>query len=189
RAALHLRPHRRDGDADHAAAGPGRGHGDRGLPRLRPHPRDVRGEVQQQRQLRRLPRHPVEEPLRLGPGVLMDKRDGDLTINLGWLALAAAAAWLLDQLLPARSGPDAVLAVFNVFVQIGIMILSALISYALTPKPKPPKPASITDFDIPTAEEGREIPVVFGEVWITGPNVLWYGDLKAEAIRKKAGKK
>lgn len=74
-------------------------------------------------------------------------------------------------------------------IQIAIMIVSSLISAALAPKPKPPKPASITDFELPTAEEGREIPVVFGEVWITGPNVLWYGDLASKPIKKKAKKK
>lgn len=119
----------------------------------------------------------------------MRRHDGDITINPLLLAAVAAVAWLLDQLLPARTGPEPVLAVFNVFVQIGLIILSALIQYAVGPKPKPPKPASITDFDVPTAEEGREIPVVFGEVWITGPNVLWYGDLRSEPIRKKGGKK
>ncbi|MGE4366216.1 hypothetical protein [Thermomonas sp.] len=81
------------------------------------------------------------------------------------------------------------LAVWNFVVQIGIMIVSALLSYALAPKPQPPKPASITDFDVPTAEEGREIPVVFGTVWVTGPNVLWYGDLGTAPIQKKSGKK
>lgn len=77
----------------------------------------------------------------------------------------------------------------NIVVQIGIMIVSALLSYALAPKPKPPKPASITDFDVPTAQEGREIPVIFGTVWVTGPNVLWYGDLGTAPIKKKSGKK
>ena len=53
------------------------------------------------------------------------------------------------------------------------LIVSSLISYALAPKPPTPKPASITDFDVPVAEEGRPIPVVFGTVTLTGPNVLW----------------
>lgn len=119
----------------------------------------------------------------------MNRRDGDININPLLLAAVASVAWLLEQLMPARIGQAPVLAVFNVFVQIGIMIVSALISYALTPKPKPPKPASITDFDVPTAEEGREIPVVFGELWIPDANVLWYGDLRSEPIRKKGGKK
>lgn len=51
-------------------------------------------------------------------------------------------------------------------------------AYLLAPKPDEPKPATIDDFDAPTAEEDRSIPVVFGTVWITGPNVVWYGDLK-----------
>lgn len=80
-------------------------------------------------------------------------------------------------------------AFINIAVQIGIMIVSALLSYALAPKPKPPKPASITDFDVPTAQEGREIPVIFGTVWVTGPNVLWYGDLRSSPIKKKQKKK
>lgn len=60
---------------------------------------------------------------------------------------------------------------------------------ALSPKPPTPKPADITDFDAPTADEGRPIPVVFGTVKIKGPNVLWYGGLTIEAVTKKGGKK
>lgn len=70
-----------------------------------------------------------------------------------------------------------------------ILVASVLISTALAPKPPQPKPAALEDFSVPTAEEGRPIPVVFGEVWITGPNVLWYGDLRSTPIRKKGGKK
>jgi hypothetical protein len=42
---------------------------------------------------------------------------------------------------------------------------------------------------VPTAEDGREIPVVFGTKDITGPNVVWYGDFMAVAVQKKGGKK
>lgn len=77
----------------------------------------------------------------------------------------------------------------NIVYYIVALIVSSLISYALAPKPPTPKPASITDFDVPVAEEGRPIPVVFGTVTLTGPNVLWYGDLKAVPIKEKAGKK
>lgn len=72
---------------------------------------------------------------------------------------------------------------------IALLIVSQVISYALAPKPPSPVPASIADFDVPTAEEGRPIPVVFGTVTITGPNVIWYGDLGIEPIRKRTGKK
>lgn len=76
----------------------------------------------------------------------------------------------------------------NFWVQAALFIVSAVISYALAPKPPKPRPAALSDFDAPTAEEGRPIPVVFGTVWLRGPNVLWYGDLRAEPI-KKGGKK
>lgn len=70
-----------------------------------------------------------------------------------------------------------------------VIVVAALISSALAPKPPEPKPASLSDVDAPTAEEGRPIPVVFGTVLLRGANVVWYGDLAAEPIRKKGGKK
>lgn len=70
-----------------------------------------------------------------------------------------------------------------------VMLISSLISAALAPKPPRPKPASLSDFDVPVAEEGRPIPVLFGTVLIRGSNVLWYGDLGTSRIRTKSGKK
>jgi hypothetical protein len=70
-----------------------------------------------------------------------------------------------------------------------VLAISITVSIALAPKPPQPKPASLADFDVPTAEEGRPIPVVFGTVTVTGPNVIWYGDLRTQAIRSKGGKK
>jgi hypothetical protein len=60
------------------------------------------------------------------------------------------------------------------------MVISAM----LAPKPPEPRAAAIGDFDVPTADQDRAIPVVFGKVWITGPNVVWYGDLKVVPIKK-----
>lgn len=71
---------------------------------------------------------------------------------------------------------------------IGIYITNSIINY-LMPTPPAPTPHSLTDFDAPTAEEGRPVPVVFGTVKLTGPNVLWYGGLYIEAIRERQGKK
>jgi hypothetical protein len=67
----------------------------------------------------------------------------------------------------------------------------AALSYALTPRPKTerPKAAGLDEIDIPTAEEGRPIPVVFGTVLLTGPNVVWAGDLRVETIEQETGKK
>jgi hypothetical protein len=77
----------------------------------------------------------------------------------------------------------------EIFVYLAIIVVSAFVSAALAPKPPAPKPASLSDFDVPTAEQGRPIPVAFGTVTITGPNVIWFGDLRTQAIRKRGGKK
>lgn len=69
-----------------------------------------------------------------------------------------------------------------------VMVVSALVSYSMAPKQQPPPPAALQDFNVPTAEEGRAIPVVFGTVYITGPNVIWYGHLRARPVRTKSGK-
>lgn len=70
------------------------------------------------------------------------------------------------------------------------LVLSA-ISYALQPRQQQetPQAAGLDDFSLPTAEEGRPIPVVFGTVLLAGPNVVWAGDLKVKELRKKGGKK
>ncbi len=69
-----------------------------------------------------------------------------------------------------------------------VIVVAALISVALAPKPPEPKPASLSDIDAPTAEERRPIPVVFGTVLLHGSNVLWYGDLEADPIKKKVAR-
>lgn len=78
---------------------------------------------------------------------------------------------------------------FSFFAQLAIMIVSALLSAALAPKPPKPKPAALADFDVPLSEQGRSISVVFGEELIEDPNVLWYGDLASKPVKKKAKKK
>lgn len=77
----------------------------------------------------------------------------------------------------------------NFVVQIIIMIVSAYLSWALAPKPPAPKPAILDDFDVPQAEEGRPIGVVFGNVIIKSPTLVWWGDLSTEKIKKSQGKK
>lgn len=68
-------------------------------------------------------------------------------------------------------------------IYIATLVISTAVSYALAPKPEKPKPAELDDFQFPTAEEGRPIPVVFGTVRITGANVIWYGDLSSSGIK------
>jgi hypothetical protein len=75
------------------------------------------------------------------------------------------------------------------FTALVVLVVAAVISYALAPKPPTQPPPALEDFTVPTAEEGRPVPVVFGEVWITGSNVLWYGDLSTTPIRRSGGGK
>ncbi len=69
-----------------------------------------------------------------------------------------------------------------------IWIVTTALSYILAPKPEAPKPASLDDFNVPTADPERNIPVVFGTVWVEDPNTVWYGDLLAVPIRAEGGK-
>lgn len=70
-------------------------------------------------------------------------------------------------------------------------IVTAVLAYALTPRPKIENqpPAGLGDIQAPTAEEGREIPVLFGTRDLDAPNCVWYGHLRVIPIRKKGGKK
>lgn len=76
----------------------------------------------------------------------------------------------------------------NFWIQLAILVVTTLLSKALAPKPPKQKPATLDDFEIPTAEEGRPIPVAFGTNLITGPNVVWYGDLGTKQKTKNGVK-
>ncbi|MFA5409955.1 MAG: hypothetical protein WC343_14370, partial [Bacilli bacterium] len=65
-------------------------------------------------------------------------------------------------------------------------LVAMAISYLLRPDVKSTaKAAGLDQFKITTATVGREFPVLFGKKKLTGPNVVWYGDLKTVAIREK----
>ncbi len=70
-----------------------------------------------------------------------------------------------------------------------VFVVGLVASYSLMPRPQNAKPAGLGDIQAPTAEIGREIPVLFGERDLSGPNVVWYGDFAAVPIKKKGGKK
>jgi hypothetical protein len=63
------------------------------------------------------------------------------------------------------------------WIQLAILVVAAILSYALTPKPKTPPPDTLSDVSVPTIEVGKPIGVAFGEVWVDDSNILWYGDL------------
>lgn len=67
------------------------------------------------------------------------------------------------------------------------MVASYVLQYA-TMKVQNQKAASLEDFDLPQVEEGTPHAVVFGDVWLEGWFVLWYGNYRTTKIKSK-GKK
>ena len=65
-------------------------------------------------------------------------------------------------------------------------IVMMTVSFLLQRKPKT-SPLQAQEFqEIPTAQEGESIVVLFGTRDIKSPSVVWYGDVSAEAIKKRA---
>ena len=68
-------------------------------------------------------------------------------------------------------------------------VVVVVLAFALQPKPAPAVlPPSLDDIEIPTVGQGKPVPKVFGKRIVTSPNIVWYGDLGYNDIRKKGGK-
>jgi hypothetical protein len=52
------------------------------------------------------------------------------------------------------------------------------------PKFEDARPKGKGDFNFPTADEDRPVPIIWGTVMLAGPNVLWWGDFLQKAIKK-----
>jgi hypothetical protein len=72
--------------------------------------------------------------------------------------------------------------------QLIILVVAAILSYALTPKPQTPAAATLDDVNIPNTEIGVPVGVIFGEVWIDDSHILWYGGLSNSPIYASGGK-
>jgi hypothetical protein len=66
--------------------------------------------------------------------------------------------------------------------------LTLVASYVLRPRPQTQPPAGLSEIKVTTAEDGRELGVLFVCRYIHG-NVVWYGDLRTTPIKVKGGKK
>ncbi|MDQ0317728.1 hypothetical protein [Amorphus orientalis] len=75
------------------------------------------------------------------------------------------------------------------FVGLLLGLALMIIGYVLMPKPKGPKPPAVTELEGPTAEAGRPIMVIFGEVTIKSPNFLWWGNKYHVKRSRRTGKK
>ena len=77
----------------------------------------------------------------------------------------------------------------NIYIQIGLAILSMVLMYLLRPKIEGPKPATAQDFDIPKTQEGDEIGRLYGTYWFKDAQIVWHGDFTSEGVKASGGKK
>lgn len=72
------------------------------------------------------------------------------------------------------------------FFQVVMFVVSSYISALLAPKPQNAQPGKITN--MPLADAGTPIPVLFGTRYIKQPNVVWWGDVATSPINVSSGK-
>lgn len=75
------------------------------------------------------------------------------------------------------------------WIQIGIAIISMIISYAIqvANAPKPQKPTA-GNLDVPSPQPGALLAVSFGTNVFKSGNITWYGAARTTPIKKKGGK-
>jgi hypothetical protein len=65
-------------------------------------------------------------------------------------------------------------------IVLGVISMGISIYQMMTAKtPEPPVPPAQNISYIPTAEQGKAVPIVFGTRVITTPNVVWWGNPRA----------
>jgi hypothetical protein len=102
-----------------------------------------------------------------------------LALMLVPLLLGASAALYLVR-------PAGVVQEANPFVWLLVLIIAALVAYAMTPKQPPPEPQQA---EAPKVEDGAGIVHVYGDVWIDDPVMIAWQQVGMDPIRRRAGKK
>ncbi|MEM7806221.1 MAG: phage tail protein [Pseudomonadota bacterium] len=69
------------------------------------------------------------------------------------------------------------------WINLAILAITTLISVLLSPRPPSRSPQSLEDANLPVAELGREVPVLFGSRRLDSPQVVWRGNYRNSAIR------
>ena len=78
---------------------------------------------------------------------------------------------------------------WEVLWYVGMMLVSAYISYSMAPKIQNRAPESFSDIDFPQADEGTPQCVIFGDCWSGDWTVIAVGNYRTTEIRNEAGKK
>lgn len=79
---------------------------------------------------------------------------------------------------------------YQAIFMIVVIIVSAVLTALTAKKPTPPPdaiPSALADFNIPQIAEGTPQAVLFGDCWLESWQVLWYGNLRTEAITAESG--
>ncbi len=70
-----------------------------------------------------------------------------------------------------------------------IALVASFVLTALLVKPPPtPQASTLDDFETPQIEDGTPHAVVFGEGWLEGWQVLWYGNFRTTKIKAPSKK-
>jgi hypothetical protein len=122
---------------------------------------------------------------------VLDKHHDQLRLGACALAMLVTVVATLLVVLgtrePLQSGAPPAQAVINLWIQLAILVISALISYALRPKVEGAKPQ---EGSIPQVQDGKSIVRIYGTVWIDDSIILaWSTQIPPEPIKKKGGKK
>jgi len=72
-----------------------------------------------------------------------------------------------------------------VVVQLVVAVALAVLAHLFSPKPSDPKSDATRDLEAPTADAGRPVPVIFGEMTVKGPNCLGYWEISKETVKVK----
>lgn len=72
---------------------------------------------------------------------------------------------------------------------VAIVVVALVTACALIPRKRTQNNAQSQDFTTPTVEEGIPMVVVFGTRLIKAPQVVWFGDVRRDPIKKKTSKK
>lgn len=71
-------------------------------------------------------------------------------------------------------------------VKLLITIAIQAAGYALLARGGKQMSQKFENMESPTAEEGAPVPVLFGEMWVSSPNILWTGDKETTKRKIKA---
>lgn len=72
-----------------------------------------------------------------------------------------------------------------IVIQIVVAVALAVVAHLFAPKPSDPQSDATRDLEAPTADAGRPVPVVFGEVTVKGPNCLGYWEISKQTVKVK----